>query len=207
MNSTSDYVSIPPRTDLKPRLIVRKPITSLVLSPTLLQIYCIGLIGPISYSFWVWATICDLTVTILIMYIVAFYSNILIFFVTSLTLIRISLPLPLPFIHSHKNLQPNTTYIQTHILSNCHHHQNVLQKRKINSKSNHQWKTYNPNPKSKSNSMEKERFERKTRYLHQRKIHKLKSKPKPKPSGERDLRGEGVLRVERKEKKNLISDD
>ena len=55
--------------------------------------------------------------------------------------------------------------------------------------------------------MEKERFERKTRYLHQRKTHKLKSKPKPKPSGERDLRGEGVLRVERKEKRNLISDD
>ena len=80
MNSTSDYVSIPPRTNLKPRLIVRKPIIDPVLSPTLLQIYCIGLIGPISYSFWVWATICDLTVTILIMYIVAFYSNILIFF-------------------------------------------------------------------------------------------------------------------------------
>ena len=53
---------ISPRTDLEPRLIVRKPITSPVLSPTLLQIYCIG---PISYSFWVWATICDLTVVIL----------------------------------------------------------------------------------------------------------------------------------------------
>ena len=56
---------IPHRTDLEPRLIVRKLITRTVLSPTLLQIYCIGLIGPISYSFWVWATICDLTVVIL----------------------------------------------------------------------------------------------------------------------------------------------
>ena len=55
-------MSIPPRTNIKPRLTVRKPITSLVLSPTLLQIYCIGLIGPISYSFWVWATIYDLTI-------------------------------------------------------------------------------------------------------------------------------------------------
>ena len=146
-------------------------------------------------------------ITIVIVYIVAFYSNILIFFLTSPTLIRMSLPLPLPFVCSHKNLQPNTTYIQTQILSNCHHHQNLLQQQKINSKSNYQWKTYNPNPnpKSKSNSMEKERFERKTRYLHQWKTHK--PKPKPKPSGERDLRGERVLRVERKEKRNLISDD
>ena len=54
---------IPSRTDLEPRLTVRKIITSPVLSPTLLQIYCIGLIGPISHSFWVWATICDLTVS------------------------------------------------------------------------------------------------------------------------------------------------
>ena len=77
---------IPSRTDLKPRLTIRKPITSPVLSPILLQIYCIGLIGPISYSFWVWATICDLTVTILIMYIVAFYSDILIFFLSPLLL-------------------------------------------------------------------------------------------------------------------------
>ena len=52
----------PPRTDLKPWLTVRKPINSPVLSLTLLQIYCIGLIGPISYSFWVWATICDPTI-------------------------------------------------------------------------------------------------------------------------------------------------
>ena len=42
--------------------MVRKPITSQVLSPTLLQIYCIGLIGPVSYSIWVQATICDPTV-------------------------------------------------------------------------------------------------------------------------------------------------
>ena len=53
---------IPPQTDLEPRLTIRKLITSPVLSPTLLQIYCIGLIGPISYSFWIWATICDLTI-------------------------------------------------------------------------------------------------------------------------------------------------
>ena len=54
---------IPPRTYLEPKLTIRKPITSPVLSPTLLQIYCIGLIGPTSYSFWVWATICDLTIS------------------------------------------------------------------------------------------------------------------------------------------------
>ena len=41
---------IPPRTDLETRLTVKKLITSPVLSPTLLQIYCIGLIGPISYN-------------------------------------------------------------------------------------------------------------------------------------------------------------
>ena len=61
VNSTSDHVRIPPRTCLEPWLTVRKPIISPILSPTLLQIYCIGLIGLISYSFWVWATICDLT--------------------------------------------------------------------------------------------------------------------------------------------------
>ena len=61
LNSTLDYVSFPPRTNLKPWLTVRKPINSPVLSPILLQIYCIGLIGPISYSFWVWAIICDPT--------------------------------------------------------------------------------------------------------------------------------------------------
>ena len=62
LNSTSDYVRIPPRTGLESWLTVRKLIISPVLSSTLLQIYCIGLIGLISYSFWVWATICDLTV-------------------------------------------------------------------------------------------------------------------------------------------------
>ena len=40
----------------------QKPIINPIFSPTLLQIYCIKLIGPISYSFWVWATICDLTI-------------------------------------------------------------------------------------------------------------------------------------------------
>ena len=58
---------IPPRTNLESRLTVRKLITSPVLSPTLLQIDCIGLIGPISHSFWVWVTICDLTVSYLIL--------------------------------------------------------------------------------------------------------------------------------------------
>ena len=53
-----------PRTDLEPQLTVIKPTTSPVLSPTLLQIYCIGLIGPIPYSIWVWATNCDPTITI-----------------------------------------------------------------------------------------------------------------------------------------------
>ena len=69
-NSTSNYMRTPPRTDLEPWLIVRKSIISPILSPTLLQIYCIGLIGPISisYFFWVWATICDLTITILLIY-------------------------------------------------------------------------------------------------------------------------------------------
>ena len=62
LNSTLDSVYFPPRTNLKPWLTVRKPINSPVLSPTLLQIYCIGLIGPISYFFWIWATICDPTV-------------------------------------------------------------------------------------------------------------------------------------------------
>ena len=90
-------------------------------------------------------------ITIVIMYIVAFYSNILIFFLTSPTLIRISLPLPLPFVCSHKNLQPNTTYIQTQILSNCHHHQNMLQQQKstqnqtINGKPIIQTQTQNQN--------------------------------------------------------------
>ena len=60
-NSTSDYTHIPPRTGLESWLTVRKPIISPILSPTFLQIYYIGLIGHISYSFWVWATICDLT--------------------------------------------------------------------------------------------------------------------------------------------------
>ena len=39
-----------------------KSITSLILSSTFLQIYCTGLIGPISYSIWIWATICDHTI-------------------------------------------------------------------------------------------------------------------------------------------------
>ena len=52
---------IPPWTGLEPWLTVKKLIISPVLSLTLLQIYCIGLIGLISYSFWVYATICDLT--------------------------------------------------------------------------------------------------------------------------------------------------
>ena len=53
-----NYVSFHPRTIFKPQLTIRKLINSPVLSPTLLQIYCIGLI---LQFFWVWATICDPT--------------------------------------------------------------------------------------------------------------------------------------------------
>ena len=55
------YVSFSPRTGFKPQLTVRKPINSPVLSPTLLQIYCIRSIGLIPQFFWVWATTCDPT--------------------------------------------------------------------------------------------------------------------------------------------------
>ena len=54
-----------PRTSFKPRLTVRNPINSPVFAPALLQIYCIGLIEPISYSFWVWAAIYDHSIIIL----------------------------------------------------------------------------------------------------------------------------------------------
>ena len=63
VNSTSDYMCIPPWTGFEPWLTIRKPIISPIFSPTLLQIYCIKLIGPISYSFWVWATVGDLTIS------------------------------------------------------------------------------------------------------------------------------------------------
>ena len=46
---------------MTPRLTVRKSIKSLVLSPTLLQIYYIRLIGLITQFFWVWTAICDPT--------------------------------------------------------------------------------------------------------------------------------------------------
>ena len=46
--STLDYAFFATRTGLKPWLTVKKLINSPVLSPTLLQIYCIGLIEPIS---------------------------------------------------------------------------------------------------------------------------------------------------------------
>ena len=55
-------MSFPPQTGFKPQLTVRKSINSPVFSPTLLQIYCIGLIGLILQFFWVWATICDPTI-------------------------------------------------------------------------------------------------------------------------------------------------
>ena len=64
LSLTFDYVFYPPWTGSEPQLTVIKPITSPVLSPTLLQIYCIRLIGPISYSFWVWATNWDATIFI-----------------------------------------------------------------------------------------------------------------------------------------------
>ena len=63
LSLTFDYVFYPPRTNSEPQLTVIKPITSLVFSPTLLQIYCIGFIGPISYSIWAWVTNCDPTYT------------------------------------------------------------------------------------------------------------------------------------------------
>ena len=50
------------RTALKPLLTVRKLIKSPVLLPTLLQIYCIGLIGLVTNFLWVWAAICDPTI-------------------------------------------------------------------------------------------------------------------------------------------------
>ena len=53
-----------PRTSFKPRLTNKNPVNSPVLSSTLFQIYCIRLIGPISYFFWVWAAICDPTIFI-----------------------------------------------------------------------------------------------------------------------------------------------
>ena len=53
-----DYGFFPSRTSLKPQITIRKPIKSPVFSPTLLQIYCIGLIGLIIHLFWVWAEIC-----------------------------------------------------------------------------------------------------------------------------------------------------
>ena len=61
-------MSFPPRTRFKPWLTVRKLINSPVLSPTFLQIYCIGLTGPISQSLWIWVTICDPTIYIYISY-------------------------------------------------------------------------------------------------------------------------------------------
>ena len=64
LSLTFDYVFYPLRTGSKPQLTVIKPITSPVLSPTLLQIYCIGLIGHISYSIWVWARNWDPTIYI-----------------------------------------------------------------------------------------------------------------------------------------------
>ena len=73
-------MSFPPRTDLKPWLTIRKPVNSPVLPPTLLQIYCIGLIGPISYSFWVWAAICDPTIWFYLLNYNAMYILEMIFF-------------------------------------------------------------------------------------------------------------------------------
>ena len=62
IHSILNYVSFPPRTGSKPLLTVRKPIKNPVLSPTFLQIYCIGLIGLVTHFLWVWAAICDPTI-------------------------------------------------------------------------------------------------------------------------------------------------
>ena len=61
LRSPLNYVFYSPRTNSQLPVIIEKPIISPILSPTLLQIYCIELIGPISFSTWVWATICDPT--------------------------------------------------------------------------------------------------------------------------------------------------
>ena len=53
-----------PQTNSQPPLIVEKPIIGPILSLTLLQIYCTGLIGPISFLTWVWAMICDATISV-----------------------------------------------------------------------------------------------------------------------------------------------
>ena len=65
-------MSFPPQTGFKPLLTIRKPLNSPVLSLTLLQIYCIGLIGFVLQFFWVWAAICDPTIYI---YIKIIYSK------------------------------------------------------------------------------------------------------------------------------------
>ena len=135
------------------------------------------------------------------MYIVAFYSNILIFFFSPLLLsseylfLCLSLLFTLtktcnltPPISKHKSYPIATT------TKTCYNNGKLTQNQTINGK---------PITQTQNQTQWRERFQRKTRYLHQRKTHK----PKPKPSGERDLRGERVLRVERKEKRNLISDD
>ena len=75
LSLTFDYAFCPPRTGSEPQSTVIKPITSLVLSPTLLQIYCIGLTGPISYSIWVWATNWDPTITKLNYFPSAFFVS------------------------------------------------------------------------------------------------------------------------------------
>ena len=62
IHSILNYVSLPHRTGPKPLLTVRKPIKSPFLSLTLLQIYCIGLIGLVTHFLWVWVAICDPTI-------------------------------------------------------------------------------------------------------------------------------------------------
>ena len=49
--STFDYVHIPPRIDLEPRLIIRKPITSPVLSPLSYKFIVLGLLIPYPIPF------------------------------------------------------------------------------------------------------------------------------------------------------------
>ena len=77
LNSISNYMRTPHRTNLEFWLTVKKSIISPILSSTLLQIYCIGLIGPIStfYLFWVWAVICDLTIYIYIYIYIFFFGT------------------------------------------------------------------------------------------------------------------------------------
>ena len=62
LRSSLNHMFYSPRTNSQLPVIVEKPIINPILSPILLQIYCTGLIGPISFPTWVWVMICDPTI-------------------------------------------------------------------------------------------------------------------------------------------------